>query len=133
MRKMILALVVAAALLAALAVPLLGGGQAFADPVRNPEAFVLTVNCGGESFDVVGTPGAASQALASTGVGVTHALTFRFYVNNQLVLDESVTRGRGRGLDILLTCSFDEEFMDPAGNTIRIEGEGQVLDAPRGG
>ena len=131
--KMILAFLFAAALLVAMALPLSGGaGQAFADPVRNPNAVVFTVDCGDGSFDVVATPGAASQALASTVVGVAMTTEARVFVNGVLVFEESVVRGRG--VDNLLTCSFFAEFVDPeTGATIRIEGEGQVLGAPRGG
>lgn len=132
MRKMILALVVAAALLAALAVPLLGGGQAFAAPtVRNPEATVLTATCeDGIVYVVVGTPGAAS--FDSTGVGVTMILEARVYVNDEPEPRFTRSFNHGRGLDNLLKCSFDERFVDPdTGFRIRIEGTSEVLQIPR--
>ena len=109
----------------------LSAPAAFADPVNNPHAEVLTIDCEGEPVEVVVTSGAPGHVVGSTSVGIPKSGTFSMYVNGELVEQESFSQGKG--VKDLTTCSFSEEFVDPeSGDTIRFDAEFQVLITPRG-
>jgi hypothetical protein len=105
---------------------------AVASPVNNPNAELLTVDCAGEVYDVV-TTGPAGHIQGQQGVGILMVGTIQVFVNDELVEEETFFE-RGKGVKNLVTCTWEEEFVDPeSGATVRLEFEGQVLFAPRAG
>jgi hypothetical protein len=125
-RRLVLVFAISTALLFGLS------SLAYAVPVKNPNAEVLTVDCAGEVFEVVVT-GPVGHVEGLRGVGVLMVGTVRVFVDDVFVEEETFVQ-RGRGLRNLVTCTWEEEFFDPElGATLRFEFEGQVLFAPRSG
>ena len=109
MRRMAMAAVLAAALLVTL-----GLDRVSADPVNNPHAEVITLNCAGEEIEIVVGGGLAAHVVDGTGVLIPTAFSFvGTFVDPETgeatQVNESFTIGQGKrvGLqDDLFTCTF---------------------------
>jgi hypothetical protein len=92
---------------------------AAADPVKS-DSVIFEVTCPGTAtFSVVGT-GAAGHVLGSTSIAVLLTSTQTVFVNGVQVDQVTVTHPGG-GTPTLEGCTAIAEFVDPNGDTVRIE------------
>jgi hypothetical protein len=120
---------VAAVVLALLAT--VGVGTAGADPIRNPNADFFFVTCGGEEF-LVSATGAAGHILGSTSNAILFGGTVTVFVAGEQVDQFSFSTAGTR--PTLTGCSAFSEFVDEAGNLVRIEiTDAEILLTPPSG
>jgi hypothetical protein len=111
-------------LLAALLLMTMGMGAALAAPVNNPYADQLTLECNGDTIDVVVARGNPAFVVGSTDRLIPHEFNFEFVAviagDEYTVAEESHPIGKGKktGLeDRLVTCTFSfeipVEFLSP--------------------
>jgi hypothetical protein len=111
-------------LLAALLLMTMGMGAALAAPVNNPYADQLTLECNGDTIDVVVARGNPAFVVGSTDRLIPHEFNFEIVVvvdGDEYPLAEethSVGNGKKTGLEErLVTCTFSfeipVEFLSP--------------------
>jgi hypothetical protein len=105
-----------------------GVGTAAADPVNNPNAHIVTLTCGGETFDVVAT-GSAGHIVGSTSNAILLGGTQTVFVNGEQVAQ--FTFSFPGTAPSLTGCSGFLEFVNEAGNVIRVEiTDAEILITP---
>ena len=124
----------------ALALGLLVGAPAGADPVASPHKAVFPVACAGQTYLVVAGVGAAAQVLAGTAVLVPAAFvqvsTWTDPATGREVTQTdafSIGQGNRTGQqDRQVTCTYDASFPDPEVGPVRVDGTVTGFLAPGG-